>query len=70
MLYFIDPHQVLSKAFSRLCPATTIECGLTGDQEGIEHAYLFIKNVLEMSEFSYDNSHFEDIDIYHSMAKK
>lgn len=35
IVYFTEPHEVQSMAFSKFCPAITIEAGQSGEKEGI-----------------------------------
>ena len=37
-------------AFDGICPAATLECGLPGDPDGIEHACRFIEDMLTLDE--------------------
>jgi succinylglutamate desuccinylase len=46
IVFFTEPHEVLSKAFSRFCPSVTIECGLSGEKEGTGHLVRFLEKCL------------------------
>ena len=37
-------------AFDGICPAITLECGLPGDPQGIEHACRFVEGMLSLDE--------------------
>jgi succinylglutamate desuccinylase len=39
---------VSTMAFDGICPAITLECGLPGDQQGIEHACRFVEGMLSL----------------------
>ncbi len=41
---------VSTMAFDGICPAITLECGLPGDPQGIEHACRFIEGMLTLDE--------------------
>lgn len=43
---------VSTMAFDGVCPAATLECGMPGDPDGIEHACRFIEDLLAMEEIS------------------
>lgn len=68
VVYFIKPDKVQSMAFSKLCPAVTVECGQPEQKHGVEHAVNFIQRVMQLSEFDTSELHSEDFDLYHTMA--
>jgi hypothetical protein len=41
---------VSTMAFDGICPAITLECGLPGDPQGIEHACRFVEGMLNLDE--------------------
>jgi succinylglutamate desuccinylase len=41
---------VSTMAFDGICPAITLECGLPGDPQGIEHARRFVEGMLSLDE--------------------
>jgi hypothetical protein len=41
---------VSTMAFDGICPAITLECGLPGDPQGIEHACRFVESMLTLDE--------------------
>jgi hypothetical protein len=41
---------VSTRAFDGICPAITLECGLPGDPQGIEHACRFVEGMLILDE--------------------
>jgi hypothetical protein len=43
-------HGVSTMAFNGICPAATLECGLPGDPQGIEHACRFVEGMLTLDE--------------------
>lgn len=46
VVYFQRPLGVQSAALSEICPAVTIECGLSGGPEGVAHAADFVQAAL------------------------
>ena len=68
VVYFIRPKGVQSMAFARLCPSVTVECGTSGDKQGIDHAYDFVKSCLHLGEISKHAIEPKDIDLYHTVA--
>ena len=43
---------VCTMAFNNVCPAVTLECGLPGDETGIEHACRFVEELLTLQQVS------------------
>ncbi|MCK5666507.1 MAG: hypothetical protein KAI17_23610, partial [Thiotrichaceae bacterium] len=67
-VYFIQPDSVQSMAFSKLCPAVTIECGQPEQQHGVEHAKNYIEKIMSMGLFNHQALNAKDFDVYHTMA--
>lgn len=62
IIYFLEPHEVQCMAFSKFCPAITVEAGLSGKPEGIEYIYNKLNQVMEMNTIPYeqiDNNEFK-----------
>jgi len=68
IVYFIRPTGVQSLAFTQLCPSVTIECGLPGDEYGVEHASGYIKEILELESIEELNTDGRDFDLFHTVA--
>ncbi len=68
VVYFIKPDTVQSMAFSKLCPAVTVECGQPEQKHGVEHAVNYIQGVMQLELFDNKALHPEDFDLYHTMA--
>ena len=68
VVYFRRPDSVLSLALSRMCPATTIECGKAGDSQGKEHAKEYIHACLHLQAFPTHDVAEHDIDVFHTVA--
>lgn len=68
VVYFTRPAGVQSAAFSRLCPAVTIECGKVGQQYADTHAADFVDAALHLSDISTSRFPPHDIDLFHTIA--
>lgn len=68
VVYFIRPDSVQSLAFSRLCPAVTVECGKPGQGRGVEHAREFVEAALHLSGFPEHPVPAQDYDLFHTVA--
>ena len=55
-------------AFSRLCPAVTVECGQPEHKYGVQHAMNYIEKAMALGEFTNQPLKAEDFDLYHTMA--
>lgn len=67
-VYFTEPHNVQSMAFSKFCTAITIEAGKPGEESGIIAAYDFVSKVFVMDEL-HANPERENVEIYHTFAR-
>jgi len=52
LVYFHTPKGVQSSAFAELCPAVTLECGLSGEEAGINHVLNYLQTVLALDDFN------------------
>ena len=68
VVYFTKPDSVQSLAFSRICPAVTVECGKAGLAHGIEHARKFVEAVLHLNHFPEQPVSPPDYDLYHTVV--
>jgi succinylglutamate desuccinylase len=68
VVYFTQPAEVQSIAFSRLCPAVTVECGRPGEPHGVAHAVKFLQHCLELCEIPTDPLPDHTIDLFHTVA--
>ncbi|NQY79231.1 MAG: succinylglutamate desuccinylase/aspartoacylase family protein [Candidatus Caenarcaniphilales bacterium] len=68
LVYFIKPDSVLSMALSKLCPAITIECGVSGEEAGIEYVMNFIKHCIDLEDLSSEYAT-DDLNIYHTIGR-
>lgn len=68
LVYFVRPEGVQSMAFAALCPAVTVECGLSGDLAGTAHVIEFIEACLHLSEFPQRPFDRRSVNVYHTVA--
>jgi succinylglutamate desuccinylase len=68
-VFFNRPLGVQSLAFSKICPAVTVECGKPGQQYGIDHAFEYLNSCLNLSQIPTHPVHSSDIDVYHTVAQ-
>lgn len=68
VVYFIRPETVQSMAFSRICPAVTVECGKPGRPEATAHALAFIDAALHLDHFPDHPVPKHDYDLFHTVA--
>lgn len=68
VVYFRRPKGVQVGAFSRLCPAVTVECGQSGEPSGVAHAREFVEACLQLSHLPEHPVAPHDIDLFHTVA--
>lgn len=68
IVYFINPSEVQSIAFSKLCPAVTVECGKPGQQHGTDHALDFVEAALHLDHFPEHPLSPHDYELFHTVA--
>lgn len=69
VVYFLRPLGVQSAAFTKLCPAVTLECGRPGQQHGVEHAFNYLNDCLQLPELSNLSIDNQQIDLFHTTAQ-
>jgi hypothetical protein len=67
-VYFTEPHNVQSMAFSKLCPSVTIEAGLPGEEAGIVEALAFVEKIYFGGEIEASSKR-KTKEIYHTIAR-
>ncbi len=67
VVYFTSPKGVQSSAFSDFCPAIVLECGQSGDSDGVAHSLNLLKTVLELD--ALPEGHPEHINLHHTVAR-
>ncbi len=48
VIFFTEPRGVQSMAFGQFCPAVTLECGLSSQVDGTDHAMAYLEHVLNL----------------------
>ena len=66
IVYATFPDNSCSAAFSKLCPAITLEAGIVGDASGVDHVADFLRQCI--SSDSWMDSSPEDFALYHTVA--
>ena len=66
VVYATYPDTSCSAAFSKLCPAITIEAGVVGDASGVDHVSRYLTDCIE-SDVWREND-LDDFDLYHTVA--
>jgi len=67
VVYFTSPKGVQSSAFSDFCPAIVLECGQSGDSDGITHSLNLLRNILSLE--AIPEGHPEHINLHHTVAR-
>ncbi len=52
VVYFNEPHQVMSNAMANFCPSVTLECGVSGDDVVVRTVRKYLQKVLDHDEIS------------------
>ena len=69
VVYFNEPHQVQSIAFSKICPSITLECGKSGDMVGVEYIVDYLKEIFQLDDLNSVPNPMEDIQLYQTVAR-
>lgn len=67
-VYYRVPTTTQSIAFSAFCPAVTIECGQSGDSEGIERAASLVEETMRLEAFPEDLPGPERLKLYRTLG--
>ena len=68
VVYTIKPDTTSTWGMSEYCPAVTLECGMPGDQHGVDHAVEFVDACLHLSHFPEQPLPQHDMDLYHLVS--
>ncbi len=55
-------------AFSKFCPAVTLECGQASDPQGTDHALAYIESCMHLGDITTVKMPSEDVHLYHMVA--
>ncbi len=70
IVYFTEPHEVISMALSRFCPTVTLECGLPGETTGLNHVYNYLLHALTLAaDELFSPPMNKQNEIFHTIAK-
>ena len=67
VVYFTSPRGVQSSAFAEFCPSVTLECGQSGELDGIAHATRYLDRILNLDKIP--DTVPEHIHLYHTVAR-
>jgi len=67
LVYFTTPKGVQSSAFAELCPSVTLECGLSGEKSGVDHAMQYLQKVLTMDDLN--KPLHKNLKLFHTVAR-
>lgn len=68
-VYYQNPPTTQSIAFSRLCPAVTVECGKSGDKAGVSAAVELVENAMRLEDFSHRPPPAEALSLYETIGR-
>ncbi|MCP4298348.1 MAG: peptidase M14, partial [Proteobacteria bacterium] len=69
LVYFTDPSEVHSNAFAAFGPSVTLECGLSGEEQGVQHVQEFIDDCLHLDHIMDRHIPNQDIQLFHTVSK-
>lgn len=67
LVYFTTPKGVQSSAFAEICPSVTLECGLSGEEAGIDHVLHYLQSVLALDDLKQAPD--PDLNLFHTVAR-
>ncbi|MBT8128101.1 MAG: succinylglutamate desuccinylase/aspartoacylase family protein [Gammaproteobacteria bacterium] len=67
VVYFTSPKGVQSAAFSDFCPAVVLECGQSGQADGVTHSTRYLQAVLNTDKLP--SEHPSHINLFHTVAR-
>ena len=67
VVYFTSPKGVQSAAFSDFCPAVVLECGQSGQADGVTHSTRYLQAVVNTNKLP--SEHPEHINLFHTIAR-
>lgn len=68
-LHFTIPNGVQSATFEALCPSVTVECGIVGNENGVDHATRFLDACLHLEHLPDHPPRAEDLRLYETTAR-
>lgn len=67
VVYFTTPKGVQSAAFAEFCPSVTLECGQSGEVDGVVHATRYLHRVMNLQQLPAEPT--QPINLYHTVAR-
>jgi len=67
VVYFTTPKGTQTACFANFCPAIVLECGQSGEADGIAHSYRFLETVINLNKLPSGNT--EHINLFHTVAR-
>jgi succinylglutamate desuccinylase len=68
VIFFTEPRGVQSMAFGEFCPAVTLECGLSSELDGTDHALAYLETILNLDRLPDAMPSPEDIELFQMVA--
>ncbi|MEZ5997496.1 MAG: succinylglutamate desuccinylase/aspartoacylase family protein [Hyphomonas sp.] len=68
-VYYLNPPTTQSIAFSRICPAITVECGKTGNTDGIAAAIRLVEDAMRLKTFAPAPPSPEALKVYQTVGR-
>lgn len=68
VVYFTMPAGTQSMAFSKFCPAVTLECGQANDPQGTDHSLAYIESCMRLGEISTVKLPAKEVHLYRMVA--
>ncbi len=68
LIYFTEPHEVFSMAFSEFCPSITIEAGKPDEPNSEPHVLSFLETLFNLSSIP-DTLNSNELKVFHSMVR-
>jgi len=69
IVYFTNPHEVLTMAFKEFTTAVTLECGQSGNQLGLQRLVDFLDMVLRLESIPNTKVTDDDVAVFHSVTR-
>ena len=68
VVYFTMPLGTQSLSLSKICPATTLECGQAGEVHGTDHSIGYLETLMNLDELSRAPVNKDDVHLFHMVA--
>lgn len=68
-VFFSSPIEALSVVMSQIVPSVTLECGLSGEERGTQHAYDYVDAMLHLDHFPGRHVSPQDLDLYETVVR-